>query len=230
MLKTNNNNRWRILKSPALWIGIVAAFLYSSWPLGYLLNPAVAHHAFASQLEASGQPYNWLFISLDVVSGFALLMVGITQWIRTKHLAIRLSILSYSLFAILIMVAALVPFNCDSMPTKCTDVIHSPLFVIHGLTSIVSIVALFSCIFLIILSLFTRKRLRNMWLFAATILTAWGVNGIVAIEDYHRVVEIIVQYIFITICSVSIIFAVVFIEYLSKEIVPLSNDSTNVSQ
>lgn len=47
---------------------VVAGLLYSSWPLGYWLNPQ-ADHGLASNLEALHQPYNWLFILIDISSG-----------------------------------------------------------------------------------------------------------------------------------------------------------------
>ncbi|HWD24402.1 MAG TPA: hypothetical protein VG368_02965, partial [Acidimicrobiales bacterium] len=55
----------------AIGVGIAGALAYSSWPLGYVLNGATARSAFASDLELSGQPYNWLFIGLDCVTGIA---------------------------------------------------------------------------------------------------------------------------------------------------------------
>ena len=48
---------------------------YASWPLGYWLNP-VANRGLASNLEAAHQPYNWVFIAFDIVSGLLICVVS----------------------------------------------------------------------------------------------------------------------------------------------------------
>src|ERR1700733_9742605 len=91
----------RLRKNPIIWLGVIAAVAYSSWPLGYLLNPGVARHAFASQLEAYNQPYSWIFIGLDVLCGATLLVGGVWQLVRARSPLIRVSIVAYMLFALL---------------------------------------------------------------------------------------------------------------------------------
>lgn len=215
----NTHNLISFLKNPLIWIGVVAALLYSSWPLGYYLNPNVTHVAFASQLEASNQPYNWLFICLDVLSGVALIIGGIAQWVRTKSLAIRLSIMGYVTFGVLVIIAALVPFNCDSLNTACYDKAHSPLFIIHGFASIISVVALLASIILIFKLLIDKQTWHWINLVPVLIIASWSLIGILAIHDYHHADENLVQYAFITICGLSLTLAIIFIERLSNHYV-----------
>ena len=76
--------RDRIAKShrgiAVLLVGLVAALAYCSWPVGYLVNPSLAAGALASELDARGQPYSWLFILLDCATGAAALLVVRLTW------------------------------------------------------------------------------------------------------------------------------------------------------
>ncbi len=215
MARRNKNRRLNPSKNPAVWLGVAAAILYSSWPLGYILNPSVAHTAFASQLEASSQPYNWLFISLDILSGATLLIAGLTQWTRTKSAALRMSIIAYMVFAALVIVAAVVPFDCDSLTGSCVDVAHSPLIIIHGLASIVSGVALISSLILILGVLVDRRLQQWFKLLPLIIFALWGIVGLAALDRYHHSDENLVLYAFITICSISLVTPVYIIEVLT---------------
>ena len=171
------------MRNPVLWIGIVAALVYSSWPLGFILNPAVSHHAFASQLEASSQPYNWLFILLDVLCGLALIVGGILQWHKESRLTIKLSVLGYMLFAVMVVVAAVAPYNCNSLSvgTCQASIVHSPLFIIHGLASILSVLFLLGSTVLLIRLLFEKQTYH--WLNMVGVLTVacWGSLGVSAL-------------------------------------------------
>jgi len=68
-----------------VFAGLVAALAYCSWPIGFLVNPALTATGLASDLEAHGQPYSWLFILLDCVTGlFALVAVGLA-WLTVER-------------------------------------------------------------------------------------------------------------------------------------------------
>ncbi len=60
---------------------VSSALLYCSWPLGFLLNPIASRTGLASELGAYGQPYNWVFIWGDIVSG-VLLSAAVIMLIR----------------------------------------------------------------------------------------------------------------------------------------------------
>jgi hypothetical protein len=57
----------------ARWCLLLGGITYSSWALGFLVPTGLSQRAaYASELEAAGQPYGWLFRSSDVVSGLLL--------------------------------------------------------------------------------------------------------------------------------------------------------------
>jgi hypothetical protein len=60
----------------ALALCIVAAVLYNSWPLGYILNSQTARYGFASTLERAGQPHYQLFVLGDILTGVSLTAVA----------------------------------------------------------------------------------------------------------------------------------------------------------
>lgn len=211
----------KYLKNPVVWLAIIAALVYSSWPLGYILNPTAAHNAFASQLEAAHQPYNWVFIALDILSGVCLLVCGILQWAKSKGFTTKLSISSYMLFAVLVIAAALIPFNCNSAAGACLDVAHSPLLIIHGLASTVSVAALLVSVALIVKLLADRKSIYRLRAIPMLIITFWVLVGVAALGRYHHSDENIVQYIFISLCSMSLIVSLSLIEHLSPRKQPV---------
>jgi len=190
------------LKRATFWLAVLAGLLYSSWPLGYMLNPVTAHSAFASELEAAHQPYNWLFVALDITSGITMLILGLMQWRKATGTLLRTSIIAYSVFALLVIVAALVPFNCNSQLTQCGDMLHSPLLLIHGLASVVSVGALF--VSLVTTTLTLLGRLRSLiGIILSFVGAAWGICGLAGLLLWHSNLEVLVQYIFVSICSLS---------------------------
>ena len=99
-------------------VGLLASLAYSSWPVAYLVNPSLAATALASELEASGQPYRWLFIALDCLSGLAALVVVRLEWPEKESAERRLLVLalmSYALFGIATAVDALIPVSCGTV-------------------------------------------------------------------------------------------------------------------
>jgi hypothetical protein len=202
-------------KNPIIWLGVIAAVAYSSWPLGYILNPVVAHHAFASQLEDYGQPYSWIFIALDVLCGTTLLLGGAWQLVRARSHLIRVSVLAYMVFALLVIVAALVPFNCGDPSGICTNPGNAPFYVIHGLASIVSVVALLLSVVLMVRSSVMRRAWQSANLLLYFIMGAWLALGILSLARWHHADEYMVQYAFISVCSLSLAFSVILIERLA---------------
>lgn len=218
MALTRSHRLLQYARNPVVLLGVIAGILYSSWPLGYILNPIVAHTAFASQLEASHEPYDWLFISFDVLSGVILLVGGLIQWTKAKGLMIKLSIVGYVIFAVLVIVAALLPNECSSPTITCYRASHSSLSIIHGLASIVSVVALLASIVLILKALFRHSV--SFWLKVILLSTiaGWSIVGLIALAAYHTADENIVQYAFITICSISLAVSVAAVEYLHYQL------------
>lgn len=208
----------RLVRSPIFWISCIAAMAYSSWPLGYLLNAPVARAAYASQLEASHQPYNWLFVGCDILSGLLLLAIGWRQWRHSRQHILRAAIVAYSLFALLVILAAVMPDNC---PTGgyCAELVRTPVYLIHGLSSIVSVALLFLGMALAAWALVRRRHFNwfaQLLLFA---LLGWGSVGIAAWGEAMRNEHVsnIVQYALISVCSATIMVTVVLIDGLRKD-------------
>lgn len=212
--------RWG--KERRVWVIVtlasLLAVLYCSWPLSFLLNPKVGSRQLASELEAPGQPFNWLFISLDVLSGLGLLILCILQYraVAPKR-RIKWSVVSYGIFGLLAAVAALVPLNCDPTTQQCGALIKDPLILIHGLASILSVVALFFGTVLVAGTTYFHESAKRSWKWIAGILlscwVAFGAGAVV--EMFLAIKNNILQDFFITVCSLSVIMMVVYVEKLS---------------
>lgn len=128
----------------ATTMAVLAAIIYNSWPLGYFLNPRVSNGGgLASELEGLKQPYNWLFVVLDVVTGILVVGVTILLWQKRMRLLAKVALVNFALFGLLTIVDALLPMPCAPSTTVCDSWIHQPILIYHGIASIGSGVALF---------------------------------------------------------------------------------------
>ncbi len=126
----------------------LAGLLYSSWPLGFWLNPR-ANRGLASNLEALHQPYNWVFIAFDVISGAIICVAAwwLLRFIR-KHrkrwdnIWLEAAIMGVGIFGLLTALDAVLPLNCVEAEQHCLPPLEDPYFVIHGIASIGSIAGL----------------------------------------------------------------------------------------
>ncbi len=183
----------------------LSGLLYSSWPLGYILNPA-ANRGLASNLGGIHQPYNWLFSLLDIVSG--LLVVGVA-WLllvgKQKALSTLASfaIYSYGGFGLLTAIDALIPEDCLADQHQCGLILQHPLVVLHGLISLASI----GCLTLSLLAMWwlaTRRQASPAWLRWSlhAVLAVWfafGINtAILLSQDQSSALS---QHVFIIACS-----------------------------
>ncbi len=217
-MDVRNEQVKRVFKNVTLIAAFLASILYSSWPLGFIVNPAVSKYDYASELESAHQPYNWLFIALDIATGLVLLVSGYMQWRKANKLTIRLSILGYVLFGVLVIAAAIAPYNCNSITQNCIAEATQPAFIIHGLSSIFSVVFLFVSLALLCKILYDRHFYHWLALLLVVMLS-WGVIGVYALVQLEEGVKSNwVQYLFITVCSLSIIVSVGLVELASKEV------------
>jgi hypothetical membrane protein len=134
-------------------LGALAGIIYNSWPLGYWLNPYVARHDLASELEALHQPYNWLFISGDVLSSVLIMYLVILLWkkhqpTKSKRLT-TLALVNLLLFAVGTIADTLVPLHCDPSVQHCAAGLHNPLLIAHGFFSIAASTCLFISVALV---------------------------------------------------------------------------------
>lgn len=98
------------------WLCTLAAILYNSWPLGYIFNSHTARYGLASDLERAGQPYYWLFISGDVLTGISVVAASALVWrgVRPKPGQKAWSAMSIGLlvFGLFTAVGTLAPPQC----------------------------------------------------------------------------------------------------------------------
>lgn len=97
---------------------ILAAVFYNSWPLGYVLNNHTAHYGLASDLELVGQPYYWVFVLGDILTGICAVAACLLIWFKllrpvlhTKTwAAISFGLAAFGLFT---AAASVVPAHCS---------------------------------------------------------------------------------------------------------------------
>jgi len=149
--------------APGFWvytavIAVAAGLLYSSWPLGYLLNPAASHNGLASALEALHQPYNWVFIAADVGSSLLMLLLCWLLWryYRTsKHQKfLAFVLINVIVFALGTIADTLLPERCLPGAVGCPSWQQDHILLAHGILSILASV----CLFLALLLIWWRNR------------------------------------------------------------------------
>jgi len=127
----------------AAFLTASAALLYCSWPLGFWLNPAAMRAGLASELGAYGQPYNWVFIWGDIISG-ALLLWGAIVLIHTYKIrgAGRWSLILLATYGVCGALDAALPMSCLPSQEICGPVLSDPMLILHGAIDLVGSVAL----------------------------------------------------------------------------------------
>jgi hypothetical protein len=153
------------------WVTGLAALsgiLYSSWPLGYVFNPAVAKAGLASGLEALHQPYNWLFIAADIVSSLLILLVCWLLWLRHKTIKQRrlldIVLLNMAIFGAGTIADTLLPIHCEPSLQHCPSFTVDYFLLFHGIFSILAAISLF-----IILALLWWQERRSRVLFGLVV-------------------------------------------------------------
>lgn len=129
-----------------IFLAAAAGVIYNSWILGYWLNPVVARHDLASELEALQQPFNWLFTTGDIVCGLLVILLSVILWRRRtskRHWTNKLASITFGLFGLGTLLDALLPLSCDPTIQQCPITIHDPLLLAHGFFSIAASLALF---------------------------------------------------------------------------------------
>jgi len=123
---------------------LLAAALYCSWPVGIWLNPGASRSGLASELGAFGQPYNWLFIWADIVSG-ALLVGGCLLLTRLFALTrwVRIGLVLLAVYGVCGALDAGLPLRCVPSIQICGPIFHDPQLVLHGVLDYIGSFALF---------------------------------------------------------------------------------------
>ena len=188
----------------------VAGILYSTWPLGYWLNPQ-ASRGLASNLEALNQPYNWFFILADIISGLLVVIVcwQLMKYVKsnasiTTRFGLKTAIWGTGMFGLLTAIDAMLPLNCLQGVSHCVSPLYNPYFVVHGIVSIGSIGGLTVSIVAIWLLLFLReKAVMNLaHVTPAMFLIVWlAFGGLTLYLVLHNQSSDLAQHFFIGFCS-----------------------------
>jgi len=205
---------FRVLNlSPTLFM-FLAGLLYSSWPLGYWLNP-VADRGLASDLEASHQPYSWVFISMDIACGILvglasgkLLTVVRNSSNRKNLFGLWIAVLGAGVFGLFTAIDALLPLNCIEGTPHCVASLDNSYFVIHGIFSIGSVTGLTISIVAIWLLLLLREDavMSLVHLTPAMFLVVWlGFGALTLYLVLHNRSSALSQHIFIGFCCLWLI-------------------------
>ncbi len=135
MIKCINNNNMQIskqLRVKTIYIGAaLAAVLYSSWLVGYFVNPSVALKGTASELAAFGQPWRLLFVGLDIATSIILLFIGIMLITLIKRRLHKLVAALYMAFACGVFLTAIFSLNCVSVQAVCSHAGHIERMLVH---------------------------------------------------------------------------------------------------
>ncbi|HSX24109.1 MAG TPA: DUF998 domain-containing protein [Candidatus Saccharimonadales bacterium] len=181
---------------------LAAAVLYCSWPLGYYLNPKASAHGLASELGAVGQPYNWVFISTDVLTGLLVAVIAIVLWWWLGRPAIRwlqVALLSYGVFGILTALDASLPMHCTPSLTVCPPIQNDHILIVHGVASIAAAASLF----ISVSALWYANRRERFQQLMLAVLALWGLFGLLSVLFFFVPGPgYLAQRYFIVLCSV----------------------------
>jgi hypothetical membrane protein len=155
---------------------LAAGILYNSWPLGYLFDSQTVHSGLASDLELVGHPYNWLFITGDVLTAVCIVTVAFSLLLkrsaRKTMVAVAIGLLLFGLFT---AVSALLPSQCTIGLLRCgADHGHG-----IGLDAVTSSLAALGLL-ISLASLTIEGRLKNLrGHLVGLVLLTWSLSGVV---------------------------------------------------
>ncbi|MFI5270581.1 MAG: DUF998 domain-containing protein [Candidatus Saccharimonadales bacterium] len=188
-----SNKFWNITYA----LSILAAIFYASWPLGYILNPSASKHGLASALEALHQPYNWLFILLDVLCSAFVLVVALSIWGRYKNnieTSLKYVLVLMGVFAVGTLVDTLLPERCLPGSSSCPSWKVDHILLLHGIFSILAAIGLFISLLII-----WKKRRTNI---LSALLIGYIVFGLISFyEALYPSAGNYSQHYYITLCG-----------------------------
>jgi hypothetical protein len=165
----------------------------------------VLQHGLASDLEKFNQPFSWIFIVGDIITGVLLVAAAYLQYLKAHYRLLRMLVLSYGAFGAVIVLAAVTPIKCEQIASRCVERLASPAALFHTSFSIVSILLLSVTVLLCqILLRVTGSKVRELWLLITTAVSmpVFGVSGLLDIIAGNHHNEL--QYIFITVTGIAI--------------------------
>ena len=102
-------------------VASLAAVLYSSWIVGYLLDFKVAAYGTASELAALGQPHRTVFIITDILMLTA--VTAVTVYLlpyAVKKSWSTVTLVLYWLFGLLTVISTFMPLKCAPSVVACS--------------------------------------------------------------------------------------------------------------
>ena len=143
-------------------IAVLAGLSFAAFPLAYLLGIRAA--GLVSSLGAVGQPYSWLFNSLDIINGVLMTLLGVAL-LRQPHRLSRLSRWVVGLYIIsglanMLSALAVLPNRIGS--EKILDLVQDNTTIYHAIFTLVGIAALYSAA-----ALYSWQRRQKPWVHIA---------------------------------------------------------------
>ena len=158
-------------------VAAVAGLSYNFWLVGYIVDPQALHNAYVSILETPNRPYNWLFISMDVVT--SVLAILISWFLITRNKNSRNVYIFYLTFAVTTLLDAVIPITakCSSSISACS-IDLSQVFNFHAITSLVAFFSIFGSLLVCRrkASIIKIKHDKVKWL--NILLFAWCSSGV----------------------------------------------------
>ena len=159
-------------------MAVMAGVVYNSWPLGFWLNPKVSFGGgLASELEGLHQPYNWLFVLLDIVAGVLVVLAVVILWRRRMRMLAKAALVNFGLFGLFTIVDALLPMPCEPSVAVCPVWYDQPMLILHGVASIGAAVTLFASAAIV----WHIRRTHKDGLMMRMLMAGWAVFGILSL-------------------------------------------------
>ncbi|HVB05492.1 MAG TPA: hypothetical protein VNF07_04490 [Acidimicrobiales bacterium] len=186
-----------------LLLGLLSGLAYCSWPLGSVVNPALASSGLASDLGSHGQPYSWLFSLLDCVTGAATVLASGLLLARRRDgdRPPPVALAAYALFGLLTAVDSLLPIGCgESDLTGCGADLSRP-----NVDDVLTGLAVFA-LFVAALSALRRAAAAGpppTLLIGGALVLAWSGTGLVFLANHFSTrPAVTLQHLFLTLSSV----------------------------
>ena len=196
-MNKNTSKHLKIFWYTAL-VSIVAGIIYNSWPLGYVLNPVVSQKGLASELAAFHQPYNWVFILLDVLSGFMVAVCAALLWRYAKAKIHKAILVNFALFGVFTLIDALLPLRCNPSISVCPGILQQPELILHGAFSMLASI----CLFLSLALTWFERRKQTGSIIVWAFIVGWSLFGIASVYFFFIPGPgYIAQHYYITLCS-----------------------------
>jgi len=216
-----------------LCIAVAGALAYSSWPLGFLVNPSLAGTALASSFEGRSQPFSWLFILLDCFAGLCTVIVCV-RFLRSRRgsrppgKALVLALLGYAVFGVTSAVDAAVPLNCGASSARACAAQLWPVTPDDLLTGI-AVLGLFVAVAILVIRMVRAPFPLVVPATIAVTTTGWCGLGLVVLLGNTSASAAAAQYAFLTLTSLLLLVVPVEATSLLRSRPSVTGPSTAVS-